>query len=195
MENNIKNVTVIGCGGIGSYFAAHVDRLIELKQLPNNWKFTFYDDDIVEMKNILYQNFETSDIDSLKTKALSYRYFNISFEKKRLTLDDISTANLVILCADNNKIRNEAWINWNKNKILFIDARANGRAIGIFSNETKNYEKTIDKSEKSSSCQNPFQLAKKEIEYGNVVIASILAQVLINYGRNGRLPADIMLNI
>jgi hypothetical protein len=189
------DIKVIGCGGIGGYLVSHIDKLIELKQLPSSWKFTFYDDDIVEMKNLLYQNFETSDIDSLKSKALSYRYFNIRFENKRLNLDDISTANLVILCADNNKIRNEAWINWTKNKIPFIDARANGKAIGIFSSGTKNYEKTIDKSEKSSSCQNPFQLAKKEIEYGNVVVSAMLAQVLLNYGRNGRLPADIMLNI
>lgn len=195
MENNIKIIQVCGCGGIGSYFAAHVDNLIELKQLPDKWKFTFYDDDIVEIKNILYQNFETADIDSLKTKALSYRHFNVGFENKRLSKEDLKSTHLVILCADNNKIRNEAWENWLENKIPFIDSRANGKAIGIFSNETKNYEKTIDKSEKSSSCQNPFQLAKKEIEYGNVVVAAMLAQVLINYGRTNRLPADIMLNI
>lgn len=189
------NIISIGCGGIGSYFAAHIDKLIELKQLPPSWKFTFYDDDIVEIKNMLYQNFETSDIDSFKTKALSCKYFNIIFENKRLSYNDLTKCDLVILCADNNKIRNEAWDNWNQNKIPFLDARANGKAIGIFSSDTKDYNKTIDKSEKSSSCQNPFQLAKKEIEYGNVIVASMLAQVLINYGRTCRLPADIMLNI
>ena len=39
-------VKVIGCGGIGSYLAYHLDRLIELKQI-NNMKFKFYDDDKV----------------------------------------------------------------------------------------------------------------------------------------------------
>jgi len=189
------NIICIGCGGIGSYFAAHIDKLIELKQLPEDWRFKFYDDDIVELKNILYQNFETSDIDFLKTKALSYKYFNIAFENKRLEYNDLNSTSLVILCADNNKIRIETWKNWEKNKIPFIDSRANGKTIGIFSHETPNYLSTIDKTEKSTSCQNPFQLAKKEIEYGNVIVASILTQVVLNYSRTKRFPSDIMLNI
>jgi molybdopterin/thiamine biosynthesis adenylyltransferase len=189
------DIKVIGCGGIGSFFAAHIDKLIDLKQFHEDWKFTFYDDDVVELKNILYQNFETSDIDTLKTIALSYRYFNIRFESKRLNIKDLKKCDLVILCADNNLIRQEAWENWNDNKIPFIDSRANGKAVGIFTNETKDYEKTIDKSTASSSCQNPFQLAKKEIEYGNVIIAAVLAQTLLGYARNKRLPNNIMLNV
>jgi molybdopterin/thiamine biosynthesis adenylyltransferase len=152
--------------------------------------FTFYDDDKVELKNILYQNFETSDIDSPKTKALSLKYFNLNFKSKRLSLEDLSGCDLVILCADNNLIREQAFENWTTNKIPFIDSRANGRAIGIFSSDTINYQKTLSKDTKSSSCQNPFQIAKKEIEYGNVVVASMLAQVILNYSRHKKLPID-----
>lgn len=152
--------------------------------------FTFYDDDKVELKNILYQNFETSDIDSYKTQALSLKYFNLNFECKRLSLEDLADCELVVLCADNNLIREQALENWNTNKIPFIDSRANGRAIGIFSSDTVNYDKTLSKDTKSSSCQNPFQIAKKEIEYGNVVIAAILAQVILNYSRYKKLPID-----
>jgi len=182
-------VKIVGAGGIGSYLAHHIDRLIELNQISNK-SFTFYDDDIVELKNILYQNFESSDIDSLKTKALSLKYFNVEFEDKRLTKDDLKEADLVVLCADNNLIRRQAWENFNENRIRFIDSRANGRAIGIFSSDTDNYEATLSKGDKSSSCQNPFQIAKKEIEYGNVVIASMLAQSILNFHRTNKLPID-----
>jgi molybdopterin/thiamine biosynthesis adenylyltransferase len=190
----MQKVKVIGCGGIGSYFAQHIERLIDLKQI-SDMKFTFYDDDIVELKNILYQNFETSDIDSNKTDALATKFFNINFDTKRLDLEDLKESDLIILCADNNKIRKEAWEAWTKYNIKFIDSRANGRAIGIFSSDTENYIKTISDSDKPSSCQNPFQIAKKEIEYGNVVIASALAQVVLNYSRSKRLPPDFMINL
>lgn len=183
------NVTVIGCGGIGSYLAHHLDRLIDLEQIKN-MKFKFYDDDIVELKNILYQNFESSDIDSLKAKALSMKYFNIEFESKRLSEEDLKDSNLIVLCADNNQIRRDAWNNWTNNSIPFIDSRANGRAIGLFSSDTANYPETLSKDSKASSCQNPFQIARKEIEYGNVVVASMLAQALLNYSRTNRLPID-----
>jgi molybdopterin/thiamine biosynthesis adenylyltransferase len=186
-------IKVVGCGGIGSYFAQHIDRLVETKQITTA-DFFFYDDDVVELKNILYQNFSTKDIDSNKADALSMRYFNITFRNKRLSIDDLS-GDLSILCADNNKIRKEAWKNWIDNKIPFIDARANGRAVGIFSNETPNYEDTLSKDDTSSSCQNPFQIAKKEIEFGNVVIAAILAQVTLNYLRLKTLPVDVTINI
>jgi len=184
----------IGCGGIGSYLASHLDRLIELDQIKNS-EYLFYDDDTVEIKNMLYQNFQESDIDDFKSDALSMRYFNLEFIRKRLIEKDLNEFNLVVLCADNNIIRKEAWVNWEVNKIPFIDSRANGRAIGIFSSDTDNYLKTIDKSTTSTSCQNPFQIAKNEIEYGNVVVAAYLAQCLLTFDRKSELPSDFMVRI
>lgn len=186
-------IAVIGCGGIGSFYAQHIDRLIELDQISD--EFTFFDDDKVELKNILYQNFDSGDIDSPKTDALAMKYFNIEFELKRVDNSHLLGYDLVVLCADNNKIRREAFELYTSNKIPFIDSRANGKAIGIFSSDTDNYLNTIDKSEKPTSCQNPFQIENKEIEYGNVTIAAILAQATLSYSRTKKLPADIMLNI
>lgn len=184
-------IACVGCGGIGSYLAEHIDRLIELKQLDD--EFVFFDDDVVEYKNMLYQNFETSDIDSPKTEALSLRFFNVQFENKRLNEEDLKGFDLIVLCADNNKIRKETFSNWEKNQAPFIDSRANGKAVGIFSSETNNYLDTIGTSDSPSSCQNPFQIAKKEIEYGNVIVASMLAQSILTYRRTNRLPSDMMI--
>ena len=185
---------VVGCGGIGSYFAAHIDRLIDLEQI-NDMQFEFYDDDKVELKNLLYQNFESDDIDSSKVDALAMRYFNLGFNNERADDGTLKGFDLVILCADNNKIRREALRTWQNATVPFIDSRANGRAIGIFTSETEDYGKTLGKGDKSSSCQNPFQIEKKEIEFGNVVIASILAQNVLSYSRTKRLPANFMVNL
>lgn len=186
-------VGVIGCGGIGSYFAQHIDRLIELKQLPK-YDFTFYDDDTVETKNILYQNFDPGDIDSTKTDALSLKYFNINYKNKRCDYDELNTYDMIILCADNNKIRREAFKNFKERHIPFIDSRANGKVIGIFSSETPNYLSTINESDQATSCQNPFQIERKQIEYGNVVVAAALAQCVLGYSRKNKLPNDLMIS-
>lgn len=187
------NIGLIGTGGIGSFVAHHLDRLIELKQITGH-TFTFFDDDVVEKKNILYQNFEPRDIDSLKIEALENRYFNLKFSNKRCNLDDLKAFDLVVLCADNNLIRREAFQNFKDNKIPFIDSRANGKVIGIYSSDTKNYLSTIDNSTKSQSCQNPFQIEKQEIEYGNVIVAAALAQCILNYTRKNKLPNDLLVS-
>ena len=141
----MKEVCVVGCGGIGSYFAQHIDRLIELKQIKE-FDFTFFDDDTVELKNMLYQNFDTCDIDSSKADALEMRCFNVSFKNKRVAYKDLANYNLIILCADNNLIRIDTWKNWENNNIPFIDARANGKTVGIFSSDTQNYLNTLSDS-------------------------------------------------
>lgn len=181
---------IVGCGGIGSYLAEHLDRLIELEQIKGD--FTFWDDDVVEKKNMLYQNFEPEDIDSHKTEALEMRYFNLKFKVGRLKEKDLHEAGLNVLCADNNIIRREAYKVWQEKSIPFIDSRANGRAIGIFSSETSDYLETLSEGNESTSCQNPFQIEKKEIEYGNVIVAAILAQTILTYYRTNSLPHDFM---
>jgi molybdopterin/thiamine biosynthesis adenylyltransferase len=192
-KNNQIIVQICGAGGIGSNLAYHLDKLIELNQITGS--FTFYDDDIVELKNILYQNFKTYDIDSKKTDALSLRYVNLKFRAERLTKDMIKNTNLLLLCVDNNATRQDAWEVFQERNIPFIDARSNGKVFGLFSSDTPNYLSTLGQSKTSSSCQNPFQIAKKQIEYGNVIVATLLAQAVLNYTRNNCLPNDLMISM
>ena len=181
---------IIGAGGIGSYFIETMDALIDNNQFNDDWDFTVVDDDKVELKNIRYQNFISSDIDSYKVEALEERFFNFEYEVSRVTLEDIKNYDLIIICADNNIIRKEAWKNWNTNKIPFIDSRSNGRAVGLYSSDTTDYLDTIDDSTESFSCQFPYQLEKNEIELGNRIIAQMLAQAVLNYSRRSLLPTN-----
>lgn len=187
------DICCVGCGGIGSFLAEYLQRLIHFKQFYDTL-FTFYDDDKVEMKNVMYQNFTVDDIDNYKVDALCSRFFYLNFVNKRCDINDLCKYQLVVLCADNNKIRREAYSNWIENKIPFIDARANGKVVGIFSNETQNYLDTIDDSSHSKSCQNPFQLEKSEIEFGNVIVAAMTAQCILEYCRNKKLPNDVLIS-
>lgn len=184
---------IVGAGGIGSYFIMHLDKLIKNNQL-NNWEFYVYDDDKIEYKNLLYQNFTDVDVGEYKVQAMEEEYTNIdNYIPKRVNLNELSQYDLIILCADNNKIRKETYQNYINNNIPFIDTRSNGSALGIYSSDTENYMDTIDDSEESYSCQYPFQLENNEVEQGNVIIASILSQALLNYVRKNELPYDKLL--
>ena len=186
------NTLIIGAGGIGSYFVATIDNLIDNNQFDDNWKFTCVDDDEVELKNIRYQNFKPGQIGDKKVMALENRYINLEYDVKRVTYDDLKSYDLIIICADNNIIRKEAWKAWKNNGIPFIDSRSNGRAIGIYSSDTENYLSTISDSDESFSCQFPYQLAKNEVEIGNRIVAQILAQAVLNLNRRQTLPTNFV---
>ena len=62
-----KNVMIIGTGGIGSY-------LVPLLNQVDLYNITAYDSDIVEIKNLTYQNFTKSDVGKKKVLALGERY-------------------------------------------------------------------------------------------------------------------------
>jgi len=187
-------IALIGAGGIGSYTIAHLDKLIQHEQIKDVY-IECFDDDTVELKNILYQKFEADDIQDHKIDALAFRYVNVSqYTNKRASINDLYGYDLIVLCVDNNIIRRHAHENFVKNRIPFIDARSNGKTVGIYSSNTQDYLNTIDDTDKSTSCQHPYQIEKNEIELGNVIIAAIVTQSILSYCRTKKLPIDYMHN-
>lgn len=70
-------ITLVGCGGTGSWLAPHVARIARLWQNfhPGRMlKIVFYDDDFIEEKNTFRQNFITAEIGANKAEALASRY-------------------------------------------------------------------------------------------------------------------------
>ena len=61
---------IIGTGGIGSF-------LIPLLDKTGLYKITAHDPDIVEKKNVPYQNFELTEIDEKKVFAMKSRYKSV----------------------------------------------------------------------------------------------------------------------
>ena len=182
-------ICVIGCGGIGSFTAQFVDRLLKYNQLEN-CEITFYDDDTIEHKNLMYQNFENSELGDFKTEALEFKYDNIKYISRRVEKSMLNKYELFILCVDNNPIRRDVYDHCKNSYKKFIDARANGRQVGIFSSDTENYLDTLSKSDDSHSCQLEYQIKAHKVELGNVIIASILTQHILTYVRTSELPFD-----
>ena len=63
----MKKIMVIGAGGIGSFLIPLLDRV-------NEYHINVWDDDIVEKKNLSYQDFYEDDVGKHKTDVMAKRY-------------------------------------------------------------------------------------------------------------------------
>ena len=93
-----RNVLIIGAGGIGSFMIPLLDKV-------NLYDITVYDPDIVELKNITYQNFTKIDIEKKKVDAMAERYNINPNPYPILTAGQLKGYDLVVCCADNLDIR------------------------------------------------------------------------------------------
>lgn len=182
----MKNILIVGCGGIGSFLSREINRLMLTEQINlNNVSITLMDFDNVEMKNIKYQNFTNSDIGKNKAEVLGERYC-LDYKTQELTRpEQMKGYDIIISCVDNAEARRKVFEYCFKNDVYFIDGRSEGKAIALF---TKTAESTKEKmletlngdDGKSKSCQLKYELEKGIIQQGNLIVATILSQLLLN---------------
>ena len=87
----MRKIMIIGAGGIGSF-------LIPLLNKTGLYKITVFDPDIVEKKNIPYQNFEMEDVDAKKVEVMrrNYSSVNVAQPFPVLTKNQIQGFDLVV---------------------------------------------------------------------------------------------------
>jgi len=179
-------ILIIGTGGIGSFLIRELNRLILNEQISlDENSITIMDFDEVEVKNLKYQNFEASDIGKNKAEVLGERYL-FDYKKEKLTKpEQLKGYDFIMPCVDNTKARKLIFEYCEANDIYFIDARAEGRAIAIFTKNKKNTMKELLKtlnlkSKESKSCQLGYELEKNIIQQGNLIVATITSQLILN---------------
>jgi len=187
-------ILIIGCGGIGSYLVRELHRLIENAQIVAN--ITLCDFDNVEPKNILYQNFTEKDMLKNKASVLAKRYGFNHMIKKIEKPEDLEGYNFIILCVDNSETRKLVFeYCYSKKDVYFIDGRAEGRSIAVFTRDGNNkldMLKTLN-GVGSTSCQLEYMLEQGMIDNGNVIVATIISQLVLNKLRGyDNLPSYII---
>ena len=190
---------MIGAGGIQSYLAEHLQRLIMAEQIDmEEYEIYIADFDVVERKNIRYQNFEVSEIFENKATALSKRYGFFPIVKKIEDESQLDGYDLYIMGVDNSATRKfiyEYCISHNKE---FIDLRCEGRGVAFFTTGVDNQEyiKSLGTiSDEGGSCQLKYDLDKDVIQNGNVIIASIGSQLVLNWIRSEYNPTKFIQRI
>jgi PRTRC genetic system ThiF family protein len=123
----IKDITIhlIGCGGSGSWLAAHLARITKLLQDVHHLgvRLVFWDHDTVEEKNIFRQNFCEAEIGVNKAETLARRFglawgieiiaVGVPFSRDVTYRNNLgaqygdNSMPVFITCVDNNKARQD----------------------------------------------------------------------------------------
>jgi len=192
----MKNkILLIGAGGIGSFLAGQIYRLIIQRQIdPTTTDVTICDPDTVELKNIKYQDFRENEILKDKSQVISRRY---GFRQRQGRIDrgeQLRAFNIILLAVDNNKTREIVYRHCQKNGAYFIDARAEGRAVAVFTKHPRNSPnkllETLQGEGRNTSCQLAFDLEQGRIQNGNLIAAAIASQLLLNLLRGEQNPPE-----
>ncbi len=123
------NAYIIGCGGTGGWVAEEAARV-----LPQNAKILLVDNDRVEERNLVRQNFYPGDIGELKTlalaKRLSERYDRpIAYSTFPIAMIPLTGRGLIIGCLDNGPARADIASKVDMDSFWWVDA-GNGNNFG-----------------------------------------------------------------
>jgi molybdopterin/thiamine biosynthesis adenylyltransferase len=196
----MRKILIIGCGGIGGYVAREVNRLILNDQIDiDDVEFSVVDNDIVELKNIKYQNFTKSDLFKNKAKVIGERYCFMDKQKRINTADELKGFDLIVIAVDNSQTRKMVFDYCYNSNADFIDLRAEGRAFAFFTKGKGHAEllQTLGQtiSDEGSSCQLKYELEAGIIQNGNVVVATIGSQLILNWLRGENNPTEMRMRI
>jgi len=165
-----RKIMIIGAGGIGSF-------LIPLLDKTGLYRITSYDPDIVEKKNISYQNFEIDEIELKKVTAMQDRYKSVVKAEPFLVLTkkQIEGYDLVICCADNLDVRRLLY----RSTVQWLDLRAQARNGALISYKTPKdmFDTVLAGPDGSFSCQgDTWEGDKSGLHFTHVVIAGMAAE-------------------
>ena len=199
----MKNILIVGAGGIGSWLASHLYHLNYHKQLQNA-TVTFCDDDTIDTPNLSYQNFQEEDFMDNKVDSISDKYGFTGTCARIVSVSELNPYDCVVSCVDNAKFRNLlfSWAFKNNEDKYWIDLRSEGTSIAAFckhpSNTLESMVETLGNFDPNAadtedgSCQRAYELNAGLVQFGNRIIASIGAQLILNYIRHQKNPAKFI---
>ena len=138
------------------------------------YDITIYDPDVVESKNISYQNFEDTHVGMLKVDAMDARYeIKKTYGYPVLTAKQLGGYDLVVCCADNLDIRRTMY---NDKGLAWLDLRAQGRNCAFVTSmaDPKMYDTLLAGPEGSFSCQgDSWDGSNQNVHFMQVVAAGM----------------------
>tara|TARA_R110002012_G_scaffold205141_3_gene375049 strand:+ start:7315 stop:7872 length:558 start_codon:yes stop_codon:yes gene_type:complete len=185
----MRKILIIGTGGIGSFLIPVLDKV-------GLYSITVADPDIVEKKNIPYQNFSDEDIGELKVQAMAHKYKSIKAGIKYpiLTSKQMEGFDLVICCVDNLGVRRTLY----NTSIKWLDLRAQGRNAALVSHKAdpKMYDMLLAGPEGSFSCQgDSWDGTNKGVHFMQVAIAGLGAQWIQRYMNDEEVREYMVVNV
>jgi len=184
-----RKVLVIGAGGIGSFLIPLLDK-VEL------YDITVADPDIVEKKNLPYQNFNSVNIGENKALVMEYNYKTTKKAIKFpiLTEKQMKGYDLVICCVDNLSVRRTLY----NTTVKWLDLRAQGRNAALVSHKAdpKMYDMLLAGKDGSFSCQgDSWDGSNKGVHFMQVAIAGLGAQWIQRWFNEEQVQEYMVVNL
>lgn len=201
VASRINNVAIAGAGGIGAYLAGFLyDLGVNRNQFPfTKWKWNIFDDDNVDIGNLLHQNFTEDDIGRPKADIVAERTGHaIKPIKRFMTADDFPNYDVVFSCVDSMTFRRALYDYSAKNPQLYwIDGRCSSRNIGLFNSlvPKKVLTESLTDSDERRGCLLGFDKANRTSHITPVIVSSMMAQAFLNHIRGEDIKERILLYI
>jgi molybdopterin/thiamine biosynthesis adenylyltransferase len=191
-----RKILIIGVGGIGSY-------LTPLLHKTGLYDLCISDPDIVEEKNLYYQNFNTSHLGKTKVSCI-VENDGIGVRNPYPILTDVQLKgyDLVVCCADNLDARRLVYRQGFQDgvKTRWLDLRAQGRngALISYQADPKFSDTFLAGEEGSFSCQGESfndTTKKQNLHFTHVAIAGIGAQWIQRFFNDEQVKDKMVINI
>ena len=184
----MRKILIIGTGGIGSFLVQFLDKV-------KLYDITVADPDIVEQKNLTYQNFTKGHVGQNKASVMMDSYESVnSFSKYPiLTQKQMNGYDLIICCVDNLGVRRTLY----NTSLKWLDLRAQGRNCALVSHKAdpKMYDMLLAGEEGSFSCQgDSWDGTNKGVQFMQIAIAGIGAQWIQRYFNDEQVKEYMVLN-
>lgn len=188
----MKNLLIIGVGGVGSYLARALHEY-DINDQLFNLQITLADGDEVDVKNLTYQNFKADDILENKAKVLAKKYNFIYIDKNieiETMSDQLKNYDAIVCAVDGTYFRKQFYNLMFKSlpETYWLDLRSTGKTVAAYSKNTKlTYDdmiSTVPKEDvENGSCQHSFELEHNIVQGGNRIISEIGAQLILTWHR------------
>ncbi len=197
---DIKKIAIAGAGGIGSHLT---ERLFDFGVNRNQFaftdmEFTLFDDDNIEVKNLLHQNFQEQDLGKQKVDVMATK-FAVTPQNRFMTKKDFENFDLIFSCVDSMVFRAELykWSWKNPEQALWIDGRCESRQ-GIILNSAiaqKTLEKFLNDSQERKGCLLKYEKDNNIAHTLPVIVANSMVQVFLNVLRGDPVTNAIHISI
>jgi len=194
----MKNILIVGAGGIGSWMAPDLDRLRKTNQITTAL-MTFADYDDIDNKNLPYQNFYKSDVLDPKVEIIGARYGMEIIYGKIDNKKMLEKYDCIVCAVDNTWFRKLLfdYVFHDNKEVYWIDLRSEGKSYAIYTKSKKHtYESMLatlpEEDVEDGSCQNAWELEQGIVQRGNIHAAAYGVSYLLNWIRGDINPAQFI---
>ena len=183
---NINNIAIAGAGGIGSNLLAILfDYGFNRKQFNySDINVDIYDDDVVDLKNLLHQRFTLDDIGRHKVEVMEEKYV-VNGIKQRMTEKDFKKYDVIFSCVDSMTFRKTLYeysCSKKDNKLFWIDGRCTSRQGALFNSDLPKEMLLpyIDDSKEEGGCLLAYEKEQNISHTLPVIVSGMMVQTFLN---------------